>query len=125
MVADSLSDAIIRIKNGYMSRKAQVELPKSKLVLALCEVLVKNGFLKNIENQDGLKVGLLYNKKMAAITDVDRISKPGLRIYVNKNNIPMVIGGRGIAIISTPMGLLTDKEARSKRLGGELLCKIW
>lgn len=122
MVADALSDAIIRIKNGYMARKATVVMPKSKLVTALCEVLVKNGYLSKIENDVAT---LVYTKKIPALTDLDRISKPGLRIYVNKNNIPTVVGGRGIAIISTPAGLLTDKEAKKQGIGGELLCKIW
>ncbi|MDO8515334.1 MAG: 30S ribosomal protein S8 [bacterium] len=122
MVADALSDAIIRIKNGYMARKESVVMPKSKVVVALCEVLVKNGYLSKIE---GDTVTLVYTKKVPAVTDLDRISKPGLRIYVNKNNIPTVVGGRGIAIISTPAGLLTDKEAKKQGLGGELLCKIW
>ena len=108
-----------------MAHKTQVDLPKSKLVAAMCHVLVDNGFLKKVENNEKLVVELLYNKKEAAVTDVDRISKPGLRIYVNKNNIPEVVGGRGIAIISTPVGLLTGKQAREKKLGGELLCKVW
>lgn len=122
MVADALSDAIIRIKNGYMARKQEVVLPKSKLVAALCEVLVKNGYLAKYQNEVAT---LVYTKKVPALTDLDRISKPGLRIYVNKNNIPTVVGGRGMAVISTPAGLLTDKEAKKQGLGGELLCKIW
>lgn len=105
-----------------MARKESVVMPKSKVVVALCEVLVKNGYLSKIE---GDTVTLVYTKKVPAVTDLDRISKPGLRIYVNKNNIPTVVGGRGIAIISTPAGLLTDKEAKKQGLGGELLCKIW
>lgn len=122
MVADALSDAIIRIKNGYMARRQEVVLPKSKLVAALCEVLVKNGYLAKYQNEVAT---LVYTKKVPALTDLDRISKPGLRIYVNKNNIPTVVGGRGMAVISTPAGLLTDKEAKKQGLGGELLCKIW
>ena len=105
-----------------MARKSDVVLPKSKLVTALCEVLVKNGYLAKYKDEVAT---LVYTKKVAALTDLDRISKPGLRIYVNKNNIPTVVGGRGIAIISTPAGLLTDKEAKKQGLGGELLCKIW
>lgn len=105
-----------------MARKSDVILPKSKLVTALCAVLVKNGYLSKVKDN---VVTLVYTKKVPALTDLDRISKPGLRIYVNKNNIPTVVGGRGIAIISTPAGLLTDKEAKKQGLGGELLCKIW
>jgi small subunit ribosomal protein S8 len=122
MVTDALSDAIIRIKNGYMARKAEVVMPKSKLVDAVCKLLVKNKYLADFKDS---KAVLLYNNKVGAVTDLDRVSKPGLRIYVNKNNIPLVVGGKGLAVISTPAGLMTDKDAKGKKLGGELLFKVW
>lgn len=122
MVNDTLSDAIIRLKNGYLARKIDVVMPESKLVNAVCAVLVKNNYLASYKDRVAT---LSYNNKAPAVTDLVRISKPGLRVYVNKNNIPTVVGGRGTAVISTPVGLMTDKEAKAKKVGGELLFKIW
>jgi small subunit ribosomal protein S8 len=129
MVSDSISDMLTRIKNGYMARKSEVDVPWTKLLEAIANILVKQKFIQSCETiTDGrklLKLTLKYNQKEPAITDIRRVSKPSLRIYVSKNRLPKVLGGLGMALISTPAGLMTDYEARKKGLGGEVICEIW
>lgn len=129
MVVDPVSDFLTRIKNGYMARRATVDVPWSKLKQAVAEVLVKQGYIQNFEvvtnGSKNMKITLKYVQKQPAVTDIVRVSKPSLRIYVTKNNLPKVLGGLGMAIISTPSGLMTDAQARKKGVGGEVLCKIW
>lgn len=112
-----------------MARKVTVEIPWSKLKQNVSEVLLKGGYIENysIEESGGktLKLNLKYVQKQPVVTDIKRISRPSLRIYVTKNQLPRVLGGMGTAIISTPAGLMTDSQARKKGLGGEVLCKIW
>lgn len=115
-------DMLIRIKNGYLAKSKQVVTPWSKGKVALAEVLVKRGFLEGQEIKDK---ELILKLKKGSFTDVKIVSKPSLRIYARKNQLPRVLGGLGIAIISTSAGLLTDKEARNKGLGGEVICEIW
>ena len=131
MVNDPIGDMLIQIKNAALAKKAVIELPYSKLKKALGDILVREGYVKSVEKvgedpKAMLKIKIQYNEAGAsAISDLKRISKPGLRWYVNKTKIPTVVGGMGIAILSTPAGLMTGKEARAKGTGGELLCKIW
>ncbi len=130
MVNDPIGDMLIQIKNAALAKKASFELPYSKLKKALGDVLVREGYIAQAEKVGDdpkamLKIKIQYKEGVSAITDVKRISKPGLRWYVNKTKIPTVVGGMGIAILSTPAGLMTGKEARAKGTGGELLCKIW
>ncbi len=126
MVTDTVSDILIRLKNGYMARRSSIVVPKSKIALALFSLLVKNGYLEKLEiDGQNLNLMLKYHHKSPVLTDLKRVSKPGRRIYGSKNHLPRVLGGHGIAVISTPLGLLTDKEAREKNVGGEILCKIW
>lgn len=129
MVNDPISDMLTQIKNGYMARKADVQLPWTKLTQAVADVLARQKYLTNVEmvtnGRKYLKLTLKYHEKQPAMTDVKRVSKPSLRIYVNKNNIPKVLGGIGMALISTPSGLMTDSQARKKGLGGEVICEIW
>lgn len=130
MVNDPIGDMLIQIKNAALAKKASIELPYSKLKIALGEILVREGYVKSVEKvgtdpKAMLKIMIQYTNGLSAITDVKRVSKPGLRWYVNKSKIPTVVGGMGIAILSTPAGLMTGKEARAKGTGGELLCKIW
>lgn len=130
MVTDPIADMLIRIKNGYGARKLTVDFPWSKIKETLAGVLVKNGYVSGseIKEVDGLKVvsvTLKYEGKKPALTDLRRISRPSLRIYANKTNLPRVLGGLGIAIISTPKGILTDKQARKQSVGGEVICEIW
>lgn len=130
MVNDPIGDMLIQIKNATLAKKGVIELPYSKLKKALGDVLVREGYVGSVEKvgtdpKANLKITILYRDGVPALTDVKRVSKPGLRWYVNKSKIPTVVGGMGIAILSTPAGLMTGKEARAKGTGGELLCKIW
>src|SRR5262245_39283841 len=117
---DTVADALIRIKNGYMAYKDEVSLPYSKLVLSICNVLKKEGYVVEVKESSDSKeskikkivVNLKYENKKPAITGVVRVSKPGLRVYKGKNGLPRVLNGLGIAIISTPKGVMTDKDAR-------------
>ena len=130
MVNDPIGDMLIQIKNAALAKKDTIELPYSKLKKALGDILTREGYVASAEKigddpKAMLKIKIQYEDGTSVITDVKRISKPGLRWYVNKSNIPTVVGGMGIAILSTPAGLMTGKEARTKGTGGELLCKIW
>jgi small subunit ribosomal protein S8 len=130
---DSVGDALIRIKNGYLAGKLEVILTYSKLNLAIVKVLEKEGFVSKSEeaksdkneNIKQIKVSLKYDSRKPAIQDLKRISKPGLRIYKGKKSLPWVLNGLGIALISTPKGVMTDKEARKAGLGGEILAYVW
>jgi|SRR3989338_3408872 len=130
MINDPIADMLTRIKNGYMARKQDVAIPYSKVKENILKVLEKKGYITNIQKtQDNqkltLKVDLVYQKKQPVMTDVVRISKPGVRIYTKKNAIPTILGGLGTVIISTPQGMMFGEEAKKKGLGGELICKIW
>lgn len=126
MVNDPIGDMLIQIKNAALAKKDVIELPYSKLKKALGEILVREGYVTSVSKVgDDPKASLRIGIAAQAITDVKRISKPGLRWYVNRTNIPTVVGGMGIAILSTPAGLMTGKEAKKRGIGGELLCKIW
>jgi len=130
MFNDPIADTLIRIKNGYLAKKPEVAVGYSKINEELVKLIVKNGFAEEIKvSGSGLEkkiiIKLKYIDKQPAISNVVRVSKPSLRIYVNKDNIPSVFGGLGKTIISTPKGLLIGNEARKKHLGGEVICKIW
>lgn len=124
---DSFADALIRIKNGYVVSKPEVLISYSKLVMNLCELLIKQGFLEKKEKVDdrNIKVILKYQNRKPALTDVKRISKPGRRVYMGAKNLPRVLNGLGIAVISTPKGLLTEKQARKEGVGGEVMAFVW
>lgn len=126
MVNDPISDLLTRIRNGYLAKNQTVALPWSKLKENLAEILVKNGFLLEKEkNEQDLILKLKYNGGVPALTNIKRISKPSLRIYAGKNKLPRVLGGTGMAIISTPQGLMTNREAYKKNLGGEIICEVF
>jgi small subunit ribosomal protein S8 len=127
MVNDAISDSLIRIKNGYMASRTEVELTYSKLVLNLCTLLQKEGYIKSLEKQDErtLKVTLKYDGRSPSLTDVKRVSKPGLRVYKGVKQLPRVLNGLGIAVISTPKGLMTDKQAKKEGVGGEVMALVW
>lgn len=126
MTNDNLADYLTRIKNGYLARKKEVVIPWSKTKEGLTAILIKEGYLEKSElKEHDLVVGLKYDKKKPALTDLKRISKPGLRIYAKKTKIQRVLSGLGLTILSTSKGLMTNKEAKEKNLGGELICKVW
>lgn len=130
MTSDPLGDALIQIKNGYLSRKESVTLPHSKIKEELVKLMVKKEYIESIKVIAGkkgklLKIVLSYKDKRPALTNVVRVSKPSLRVYADKNSILTVLGGLGFTIISTPSGLMTGAEARKRKIGGEVICKIW
>ena len=128
---DPIADYLTRIRNACMIRKNLVEIPASRLKAKISLVLKDKGYIKDVilikDNKQGiLRLFLKYqNDSKPVIYELERISKEGLRVYVNSNNIPRVKNGLGIAILSTSSGVMTDKEARKKNIGGEYLCKIW
>lgn len=129
---DNVADALIRIKNGYASNKVEVTLNYSKLVLNICKVLVTEGFIESVKEDQGKIVATLKyevadfsSQKKAVLTEVKRVSKPGLRVYKGSKQLPYVLNGLGIALISTPKGVMTDRQARKEKLGGEVLALVW
>lgn len=129
---DIVADSLIRIKNGYLAYREEVILPYSKLVLAICKLLQDESFIESFKeekvegkNYSNIKVVLKYLGKKPALTDVKRISKPGLRIYKSHRALPKVLNGFGLAIISTPKGVMSDKHARKENVGGEVLAYVW
>lgn len=131
MMTDPIADMLTRIRNANMARHEMVEIPLSKLKTAMAEIMKREGFIKdyqliNDRNSKVLRVHLKYARdSQRVLSGLKRISKPGLRVYADKDNLPRVLGGLGIAIVSTSKGLMTDKEARQAGTGGEVLCYIW
>ena len=131
MNTDPIADMLTRIRNANLVSLPSVELPSSKLKVALARLLKEEGFIKNYsENTEGkfktLVIELKYDEAdKPVITSLKRVSKPGLRTYSKAKNIPQVMGGMGVAIVSTSKGLLTDRKARKENLGGEVLCYIY
>ncbi len=129
-MTDPIADMLTRIKNAYLARKAVVSVPSSKVKESLATVLIADGYIEKYEKQDkkpqaDLILTLRYVGKRPAMTDVKRVSKPGRRLYTPAWQLPRTLGGYGSTIISTSQGLMNDKQARAKNLGGELICKIW
>ena len=131
MTTDPIADMLTRMRNAIMARHEFTLVPYSKMKLAIAKILKEEGFIDNYEVLRGkpermIKVYLRYrDKKQPAIFGLKRISKPGLRVYVGRVEIPRVYGGIGIAILSTPGGVMTGQQAWRQRLGGELLCYVW
>lgn len=123
---DPVADALIRIKNGYMVGKQEVFVRYSKLILKLLKILQKEGYVAKVQqDKRQIIVTLKYVARTPVLTDVKRVSRPSLRVYKGVKALPSVLNGLGIAIISTPKGLMTDKQARKQKLGGEVLALIW
>ena len=128
---DPIADMLTRIRNANSAKHKTVDVPSSKMKTAIAEILFKEGYIKsfeliNDENQGTIRIALKYDEKGARVIDgIKRISKPGLRVYANKEELPRVLNGLGTAIISTSQGLKTDKEAREAGIGGEVLAYIW
>ena len=128
---DPIADMLTRIRNANSAKHKTVDVPASKMKTAIAEILFKEGYIKafeiiNNENQGIIRITLKYDEKGTRVIDgIKRISKPGLRVYANKEELPKVLNGLGTAIISTSKGLKTDKEAREAGVGGEVLAYIW
>lgn len=131
MMTDPISDMLARIRNGSLARHDRVEMPHSNLKKNLADVLKQEGFLDDVRESDGegkktLTLVLRYGKdKSSAIDGVRRVSAPGRRVYVRYDRIPRVRSGMGVSILSTSRGVMTDRQAREQKVGGELLCEIW
>ena len=131
MITDPIADYLTRIRNAVMANHRVVEIPASNLKKEITKILFDKGYILNFKFEDDTKPGLIkialkYHPvtKQSAITQIERISKPGLRRYVGAEDLPRVLNGLGVAIVSTSKGLMTDKEARVKKIGGEVLCYI-
>ena len=131
VVTDTIADMLTRIRNANQMRYQEVSVPASNLKVSLAKILKEEGFIEdykvvNDTVQGTIELTLKYGQnKERVITGLKRISKPGLRVYAKNDEIPKVLNGLGIAIISTSRGVMTDKEARREKLGGEVLCYIW
>ncbi|ALS26187.1 30S ribosomal protein S8 [Paenibacillus cisolokensis] len=131
VMSDPIADMLTRIRNANVVRHEVVEMPASKVKKQIAEILKREGFIRDAEFIDDNKQGIIRiflkygSNNERVITGLKRISKPGLRVYAKVNEIPRVLGGLGIAIISTSQGIMTDKEARQVKSGGEVLCYVW
>lgn len=127
MSTDPIADMLTRIRNAAASRQASTRAPYSKIKESIAQILKVNGFIADFEIVDeGFKAIVIeLNEQPSNLTNLSRISKPGRRVYTGAEEIPTVLGGRGIVIVSTSSGLMTGKEARKRGLGGELICKVW
>lgn len=130
-MTDPIGDMISRIKNGFLVKKQVVSVPYSKMKLALAKALESTGYVEKVEvvgekkELKKIEITLRYQGRDSKIVQIRRISKPGVRIYQRHNRFDNVCSGIGVSIISTPKGLMTNKEARKKHLGGEVICEIW
>jgi small subunit ribosomal protein S8 len=129
-VTDSVSDFLTRIRNASRAKKLRVDIPASNMKKNLAEILKKQKFINDYSivednKQNILRIELKYSDGSPAISGLKKISKPGLRVYKKSDQMPRVLNGLGIAVVSTSKGLLTDKEARQESVGGEIICYIW
>ncbi len=128
-MSDPIGDMLTRIRNAQLARKKSVSMPSSRIKLAITNVLKDEGYIENFyiksdKNKSCLQLFLKYYSGVPVIESIRRISKPGLRIYKSSDNLPNIMNGLGIAIISTSKGVMTDRQARQARVGGELLCVV-
>lgn len=131
MMTDPIADMLTRIRNGAHAKHATVDVPSSNVKKGISDILLREGYIKNVEliednKQNVLRITLKYSDEgEKVISGIKRISKPGLRVYAKAGDVPKVLGGLGTAIISTSKGLLTDKECRKEGVGGEVVCYVW
>ena len=131
-MSDPIADMLTRIRNAVTAKHDTVDVPASKIKVAIAEILDKEGYIEGFEvvedgNFKNIRITLKYgkDKNEKVITGLKKISKPGLRVYAGKDNLPKVLGGLGVAIISTNKGVITDREARKEQVGGEVLALVW
>ena len=132
MTNDTIADMLTRIRNASIAKHQIVQIPSTKITKAIAGVLLNEGLIESFEElcnglQGSLLLSLKYsgNNRQPVIEKIQRVSKPGLRVYSNSKKMPRVLGGFGVAIVSTSRGLMTDRQARSEGIGGEILCYIW
>ena len=130
-LTDPVADMLTRIRNAISARHEKVDIPASKLKLEIARILKEEGYISNFKatEEEGHKILRVYlkyaNNNEAVISNVNRVSRPGCRVYVRRTEIPRVLGGMGINILTTPRGVMTGRQARKQGLGGELLCEVW
>jgi small subunit ribosomal protein S8 len=130
-LTDPVADLLARIRNAIRSRHQKVDVPASKLKFEIARILKEEGYVANFKavEEEGHKVLRIYlkygNNDEAAISNLARVSKPGCRVYVRRSEIPRVLGGMGINILTTPRGVMTGRQARKEGVGGEILCEVW
>ena len=133
-MSDPIADMLTRVRNALQREHPTVSMPTSKMKLALADVLKKEGYIEDFQVVDEKPQGVLQIKlkyiggrrdRSSVITGIERVSKPGRRVYVGKNDVPWVLSGMGVAVLTTSKGILTDQEARQAGVGGEVLCKVW
>lgn len=129
-VTDQIADLLARIRNAGTAGHKHLELPKTKLKLAIAEILKDQGYIDDVKSfdegvQGKIQITLRYYKRQPIIKEMHKVSKPGRRVYVSADNLPRVKNGLGVAIVSTSKGVMTDKKARKENVGGEVLCTIW
>ena len=131
VVTDPIADLLTRIRNGLGARHGEVRVPHSRVKARIAEILMSEGYLEDVEViaapvQSEIRIRLKYtNNREPVIKGIKRVSKPGLRVYASRQDLPRVQGGLGIAVVSTSKGLMTDKEARRQKVGGEVMCEVW
>ncbi len=129
-MTDPIADLLTRIRNGLQAQHEAVELPSSKLKIAIVKLLKEEGYIEDYMVLDDrlsgvIRIDLKYVNKTPAIQVIERVSRPGRRIYLGSDELPRVLGGMGVAIVSTSRGIMTDREARKQRVGGEVLCRVY
>ena len=129
-LSDPIGDMLARLKNSQMRSHKKIELPSSKFKAKIAEILKSEGYIidyevKSAENKSNLLISLKYNSGSPVISSIERVSKPGRRIFSSAESLPKVNNGLGIAIISTPKGVMTDIDARKQKVGGEIICKVF
>lgn len=129
-MSDPIADMLTRLRNAIMARHTQVEMPGSRLKQAIAQVLKQEGYIRDYQvveqkPQNLLRIELKYQGNRNAIDGIKRVSKPSRRVYVGYDDIPKVLSGLGINILSTPRGVMGDREARRRKVGGEILCSVW
>ena len=130
VVTDPIADMLTRIRNALTAKHSDVKIPTSKVKAAIADILLEEGYVESVEKvEDGvnsyLNITLKYGAGRSVINGLKRVSKPGLRVYANCEELPKVLGGLGIAIISTSKGIMTDKQARNANVGGEVMAYVW
>jgi small subunit ribosomal protein S8 len=131
MLTDLVANALTMIRNASMRKKETVNIPASKMIKEIMRIFKEEGFIKDYKEVEDVKrpqlrIYLKYNKNGSpAISHVKKVTKPGFRVYTNKDDIPTALGGLGVSILTTPKGILTDKQAREQGVGGEVICQIW
>ena len=130
-MTDPIANMLTLVRNATRAKSEKVDIPNSKILAAIADILKKEGYIENFrvikdtKLQGTLRVYLRYVNKKSVIIDLKRVSRPGLRIYAGSKSIPKVLRGKGTAILTTSRGLMTDKEAREANIGGEVLCFVW